>query len=948
MSLWTYRFERLIEGIILSGNIASRSQDSFCLVAIELSSIDKHHILVSRLESCARRGYFTMFPRIQILERINITQWHAALAVLSLYFLGSIAVSMIELITHTPSGALDIPGGLLGAILFGSAGIFYFKRNWEPARYLAAIASTLLVGFLLPEPFVSQYAPMAIVIPVALALILTEPFWVVINALLMIGILLMRAGGTGVYANPITLIVYFMIVGGLLVSRLIADTSLRRSKQAQEETKQRETRFRSLIENSSDEISILDANGTLLYESLSSNPTLGYHSSEFLGKNLFQLIHPDDLNRIQNILGELIQDPNLHPREQFRLLHQNGTWRWIEAVGTNLLAEPSVQGIVINYHDITERVQAEEQVHQQLKRLNGLRVIDIAIGSSLDLNLTLDIVLEQAISLLGVDACAVLLVNPQLQTVEYAASRGFHSNALGHTQLGLGKGFAGRAILERKIIHIPNLMETDDGLAETLHGANETFVDYYGAPLIVKGEAKGVLEIYHRSCLKIDHEWLDFLETLGGQAAIAIDCTQLFNSLQRANAELEHRVAERTTELNKTNAELERASRTKDEFLANMSHELRTPLNSILGLSESLLEQRRGSLNDKQNKSLQIIASSGQHLLELINDILDLSKIEAGKFDFYPQSVTVDELCRSSLVFVKPQASKKSVTVTYSKASQISHIFVDPRRLKQILVNLLTNAVKFTPDNGRVMLHVSTNLEQEIIQFSVIDNGIGIAAEDLKRLFHPFVQVDSSFTRQYEGTGLGLSLVQKLTDLHGGSVYVESEVGKGSCFTINLPCKQDGITKPDNMQLSFGLPMGPEGEKIGATPKAIEYHGTILLAEDNMSSILTIGEYLESYGYQMVVAHDGIEALEKAEAINPDIILMDIQMPAMNGFEAIVRLHENVRFATTPIIALTALAMPGDRERCLLAGASEYMSKPVSLKSLRQNIENFLRVQPVS
>ncbi len=889
-----------------------------------------------------------MFPRFQFHENFNFTQRQAVLVVLALYFLGIVLMILFELIVPTPDGAIYISGALCGAILFGSAWLLYFKRNWEPARYFAAIASTLLVALLMPEPFVSQYAPMVIGIPIVLALILTEPFWVIINALLTIGILLIRAGGNGVYAQPATLILYTMIVGGLLVSRLIAETSLRQLKQSQEEAKQSETRFRSLIENGSDEISILDASGTLLYESPSSNPTLGYRSAEFVGKNLLQLVHPGDQDRVLKILAELLRDLNYHPRERFRILHSNGTWRWIEAVGTNLLAESSVRGIVINYHDVTERVQAEEQIQKQLNRLNGLRVIDIAIGSSLDLNITLDIVLEQAISLLDVDACAVLLVNPEHQTVEYAASRGFHSNVLHNTQLCVGKGYAGRAVLERKIIHVSNVMERGDGLAETLQWANEVFNDYCGVPLIVKGEIKGVLEIYHRFPLQTDPEWLDFLETLAGQAAIAIDNAQLFDSLQRANTELECRVTERTAELYKTNAELERASRTKDEFLANMSHELRTPLNSILGLSESLLEQKRGSLNNNQQKSLQIIESSGRHLLDLINDILDLSKIEAGMFDFYPQPILVDEFCRSCLAFVKTQAFKKSITITYIPDPFVSKIFVDPRRLKQILVNLLTNAVKFTSQDGRVILRVNADLEQDLIQFSVIDSGIGIAPEDLQQLFQPFVQVDSSLTRQYEGTGLGLTLVQKLTDLHGGSVQVESEIGKGSCFTINIPCKQNEIAKLENIQSSAGLSVTEQAEKSEVLLGTVIHRSTILLAEDNMSSVLTIGEYLESHGYNIVVAHDGLEAIEKAEEINPDIILMDIQMPGMNGLEAIARLHESVRFASLPIIALTALAMPGDRERCLLAGASEYMSKPVSLKTLRQKIEGLMQAHPIA
>ena len=420
------------------------------------------------------------------------------------------------------------------------------------------------------------------------------------------------------------------------------------------------------------------------------------------------------------------------------------------------------------------------------------------------------------------------------------------------------------------------------------------------------------------------------------------DRKQVEEELRTLNEELERRVAERTEQLNQTNAELEHANRAKDEFLANMSHELRTPLNSILGLSETLLEQRGGSLNERQQRSLQTIEFSGRHLLELINDILDLSKIEAGKFDYYPQAISVDEICRSSMVFVKTQASKKSITVAYINETSISKIDADPRRLKQILVNLLTNAIKFTPDHGHVTLQVLADAEQERIQLSVIDSGIGIALEDLKKLFTPFTQVESSLDREYEGTGLGLALVKKLTDLHGGSVDVESEVGKGSRFTINLPAGKTMVPQQEVIGSGDKLLSNEQKETSSISSRERLDHGTILLAEDNVANILTIGEYLESHGYQVLFAHDGFEAIEYAEKRQPDLILMDIQMPAMDGLEAIRRLRADPRFISTPIIALTALAMPGDRERCLEAGATEYMSKPVSLKMLVKTIRQLL------
>jgi len=247
-----------------------------------------------------------------------------------------------------------------------------------------------------------------------------------------------------------------------------------------------------------------------------------------------------------------------------------------------------------------------------------------------------------------------------------------------------------------------------------------------------------------------------------------------------------------------TNAELERLTRLKDEFLATMSHELRTPLNAILGISEGLLEQVFGELNQKQQKSLTTIQKSGQHLLELINDILDVAKIESGMFTLDITLVSVRYLCESSLSFVNYQAAQKNIQLNLVIDPSVpTAIRIDERRMRQMLINLLSNAVKFTPKNGKVALEVkSAKLEhseenpKNELYFSVSDTGIGISLEDINRLFQPFIQIDSSLSRQYAGTGLGLNLVKKLAELHGGQVSVKSKVGEGSCFTIVMPYEQ--------------------------------------------------------------------------------------------------------------------------------------------------------------
>lgn len=411
---------------------------------------------------------------------------------------------------------------------------------------------------------------------------------------------------------------------------------------------------------------------------------------------------------------------------------------------------------------------------------------------------------------------------------------------------------------------------------------------------------------------------------------------QVEENLRILNTQLEQRVAERT-------AELTHANHAKDEFLANMSHELRTPLNTILGLSEILLEQRRGPLNEAQVRALELVASSGQHLLGLINDILEVSKIEAGKLQIHPEVISVQEVCASSLNFVKELAIKKSITLDYWNDAELDRMFADPQRLKQILVNLLNNAVKFTPEHGNVSLEVETNAERDQLRFIISDTGIGISDENLHKLFTPFTQLESSLARQYAGTGLGLVLVLKFTELHGGSIHVESELGKGSRFTVTFPWNES-LTYTKNP--AEPLPAVVEPETASPTPaQSVE---PILLVEDNAANILLLEDYLQDHGFPVALARNGFEAIDQAEKLNPSLILMDIQLPEMDGLEVIRRLRANPRFTSTPIIALTALAMRGDRERCLEAGADDYMSKPIRLKELLKVITNLLELKKAS
>jgi len=393
--------------------------------------------------------------------------------------------------------------------------------------------------------------------------------------------------------------------------------------------------------------------------------------------------------------------------------------------------------------------------------------------------------------------------------------------------------------------------------------------------------------------------------------------------------------------LERTNAELVRATRLKDEFLATMSHELRTPLNAILGMTECLQEEIFGDINPRQLKALKTINQSGTHLLNLINDILDLSKITAEKLELTLVSTNIIQLCYECLQMLQPQAQKKRIQFQTSFPNQLPSLMMDTNRIKQVLINLLSNAVKFTPDGGQVSLYVegktspepTTNSPQSFLRITIKDTGIGILPEDIEKIFQPFIQIDSALNRKYEGTGLGLALVKKIVELHHGFVQVNSEVGTGSSFTINLPW----LTETSN----------PSGElrDLDSQSDQIEFQLStplVLLVEDDVANVMTISAYLEAKGYRLAFAENGQVAISLVQSLRPNVILMDIQMPIMDGIEAINRIRQDLGLVDIPIIALTALAMKDDYERCLKAGANEYLSKPVRLSLLTEMIQKYV------
>lgn len=384
----------------------------------------------------------------------------------------------------------------------------------------------------------------------------------------------------------------------------------------------------------------------------------------------------------------------------------------------------------------------------------------------------------------------------------------------------------------------------------------------------------------------------------------------------------------------------EAGSRAKSAFLATMSHELRTPLNAIMGLSQLLQQEILGNLNEKQQEYVNCIYSSGEHLLSLINDILDLSKIEAGKEELYFTTLSVNDICHNVISTVCDRAISKGLKIIVEIAENIETCIADERRLKQMLLNLLTNAIKFT-QKGRISLEVKQ--KNQAIAFIITDTGIGIDSQYFSSLFEPFKQLDSQLNRQYEGTGLGLALTRKLAWLHSGDITVESSRDVGSRFTLLLPLQQPNIslTVDDNLDIkTINQSTNNPSSSLSISSKATIFKN-ILLVEDDNNTALLLQDYLQTIGYQVKWIATGEEFLTQVSS-DIDLILLDVLLPGnINGLDLLKTLRQQKDFTELPVIMMTPMGMK-DRDRFLQAGANDCLSKPIGIFQLELILMKYL------
>ena len=412
------------------------------------------------------------------------------------------------------------------------------------------------------------------------------------------------------------------------------------------------------------------------------------------------------------------------------------------------------------------------ELTQSVEQLTALGEVSRAVSSTLDVETVLDMIVSRASQLAGAAGCSIYEYDEAAEQFELRATHNYDAEfveALRAAPLRKGEGLMGRAAEMREPIQIPDI--TQPGAYQS--SVRDTLIRFgyralLSVPLLREDQIIGSLSFNRKAPGEFPPEVVDVLKTFATQSALAIQNARLFR------------------EIADKSAQLEAASRHKSEFLANMSHELRTPLNAIIGFSEVLVDRMFGELNEKQDEYLKDIYASGQHLLSLINDILDLSKIEAGRMELEATDFDLPSAIDNALTLVRERASRRGITLGHSVDERLGPIRGDERKVKQVLLNLLSNALKFTPEGGRI--DVSAGMHDEVAEVSVTDTGVGIAPEDQEAVFEEFRQVGAA-DKKVEGTGLGLALSRKFIELHGGRIWVKSAVGAGSTFTFSLPLR---------------------------------------------------------------------------------------------------------------------------------------------------------------
>ncbi|HEY9761534.1 MAG TPA: PAS domain S-box protein [Trichocoleus sp.] len=685
-------------------------------------------------------------------------------------------------------------------------------------------------------------------------------------------------------------------------------------------------------------------------------------------EQLMESIHPEERSHVEAEVNRLMREGGTYEIE-CRIFHPNGTQRYILGKGQTIQdGEGRVVRLFGTVQDITERKQAETQLRQSLEREQAVARIVDRMRQTLDLETIFSSTVEELRRVLRCDRTLIYRLNSALsgQIVAESVDSGWQTvlNATGETVLEFDPAIGSEYFfcplspseMERggdpysqapqsgiyrkgaKHLRINNIYDADLDPSYINQLEQIQARACIVTPIVEGDQFWGLLAAYQN---KGPRQWIDteigIVGQISAQLAVAIQQAELFAQIQKQSLELQQ-----------AKEEADKANRAKSEFLAIMSHEIRTPMNAVIGMTDLL---RETDLSPRQVEYVETVRRSGESLLTIINDILDFSKIESNKLVLEISHFNLRTCIEDTLDLLAPQAKEKSLKLSCSiEPDTPTSLKGDLNRLRQVLVNLIANALKFTLE-GEVVVTVSSTMRSQSeetenpqyeLKFAVRDTGIGIAKDKLDRLFQPFSQADSSTTRRFGGTGLGLVISKRLCEMMGGQIWVESTVGQGSTFYFTIRTDASPTLSDVQGQQQPVLPIqGPSLSSQVVSPLSFE-HLRILLVEDVPVNQRVAQHILQRLGQDSIsLASNGVEALESVRRQPYDVVFMDVQMPEMDGLEATRQIRQLSDLQQPYIIAMTAHAMAGDRERCLEAGMDDYLSKPIRRDGVLEVLQRY-------
>src|SRR5215813_6884911 len=569
--------------------------------------------------------------------------------------------------------------------------------------------------------------------------------------------------------------------------------------------------------------------------------------------------------------------------------------------------QESYSGLEKKVEERTHELETRShELAQSVGELRALGEVTQAVNSTLDLATVLSTIVAKAVELSGTEAGSIYAVDPTTQGLHLRASHGMSDELIAELNrqgVDLSEKTIAEAATQKAPVQTPDLKDTAPSpvLSILLRAG---FRAVLIVPLLGPEGLIGMLVVRRKAPGEFPQHTLDLLQTFAAQSVLAIQNANLF------------------TEVEEKSRQLEMASQHKSQFVASMSHELRTPLNAIIGLTEMMVSNAPRFGTEKAAEPLRRVHRAGTHLLGLINQVLDLSKIEAGKLELSPETVNLAPLLEDVIGTARQLAEQNKNRLVVESSENLGTLTVDPMRLRQILLNLLSNACKFTKQ-GEVKLRVKRVVDgRNWIEIAVADTGIGMTPEQQAKLFEEFTQADSSTARQYGGTGLGLAITRKLARMMGGDVTVTSEPGKGSVFTVRLPGGAGSQAKSST---------GSDGRR---SPTA----DCVLVIDDDATARELIADHLKAEGFSVVTAAGGVEGLKLAKELRPTAITLDVMMPDLDGWSVLATLRQDPELADIPVIMIT---IADEHRRGIALGAAGYLTKPIDRERLHRLVSRF-------